>query len=474
MQHLRTINLIALPFALLCLTQAVSAESAKTPVKIIPQHIKGIAVPVATKNISAPMLHKKKVDTEEDKNSTPGKKAVQLKAIPQPVKKMPKPFSGGKIVQPVVGAKVKDTLGITGNSQGGVSKRALMPADAAKNTSRGGFQGLARSRERTQLKSGIILPAVQKAQPPVNLLHVAPAIGNMDAIHDANQARGLEDAKEAAEAAAEAARNMAGAPERPEGINTDFGLGGKGMIGLNGQPIDMSKVPGGGSRFEDPTGRLPVVSGQGERKGGTPWIPADPKDSMKGAAGFDGAAVLGPTRIQKDPDGSITETTWFADGSESIDTRQPNGATSTISVSAPDENGIRSITRLAFDKNGNEIENTLGDVDPVGNPNPDNPDPDGKWARWQAAIGLPGRPDSTRKNPNRVNPGSEGAMPDPKAPRLEIPEDQLVINPDPNAPAYGDRVVRGEGIRKVVAEGSTAGGDDDARGERFGGAGTPQ
>ena len=31
-----------------------------------------------------------------------------------------------------------------------------------------------------------------------------------------------------------------------------------------------------------------------------------------------------------------------------------------------------------------------------------------------------------------MNPGPEGATNDPQAPRLVVPEDQLVINPDPN------------------------------------------
>ncbi len=467
MQHLQTINFIVLSSALFCLVQAVAAESAKTPTKMAPFYNKGAVKQAGTKSILIPASHKK-ANSEEKSSKQDKKKAAQLRVIPKAVPRViPKviPQSAKKSSQllgvatkmskPAVGSEVKAGLsllklavppnrksppsttkgipGIIENSQRGVSKRAVMPVDAAKNTNpatagRGGFQGLARSRERTQLKSGIILPAVQKAQ-----LQVAPAIGNMEAIRDANQGRSLGDAKEAAEVML----NMAGVPERAEGINTNLGLGSKGMIGLDGQPMDMSKVPGGGtgSRYDGTAGGvLPVVPGQGGRKGGTPWIPDDPKGGMKGAAGFDGAAVLGPTRIQKDPDGSITETTWFADGSESTSTRQPNGATSTISVSAPDENGIRSITRLAFDKNGNEIEDTPGDVDPVGNPNPDNPDPDGKWARWQAAIGLSGnRPDSTRKNPNRVNPGPEGAIPDNSAPQLVLTEEQLVADPSLSA-----------------------------------------
>ncbi len=199
MQHLRAINLIVLLSALLCSAQAVTAESAKTT----PQFIKGAVKPIATKNLVAPILRQKEANSE--------KKATQVKAvpkaipkvvpkaafkvIPQPAKKssqppgvvtkMPKPAA-----KPAVAAKVKvgssllkqaappnrkpqpNTIikgipGITGKSQMGVSKKAVAPVGAVKPanpaSSSGGFQGLAKSRE--------------KVQQPVKLLQTGPADG---------------------------------------------------------------------------------------------------------------------------------------------------------------------------------------------------------------------------------------------------------------------------------------------------------
>lgn len=225
MQHLRTINLIVLLSALLCLAQTVTAESAKTTAKTTPQFIKGAVKPIATKNLVAPMLHKKEATSE--KKATQAKvvpKAIPkvvpkaaLKVVPQPAKKssqppdvakkMPKPFDSRNAVKAAAGAKVKagsgllkqavppdrkpqpNTIikgipGITGNSQMGVSKKAVAPVGAVKPanpaSSRGGFQGLAKSREKVQpsgLTSKTTLPAVQKAQQPVKLLQTGPADG---------------------------------------------------------------------------------------------------------------------------------------------------------------------------------------------------------------------------------------------------------------------------------------------------------
>jgi len=91
---------------------------------------------------------------------------------------------------------------------------------------------------------------------------------------------------------------------------------------------------------------------------------------------------------------------------------------------------------------------------------PDNADADGSWARWHAKI-MGQNPDLNLQNPDRVNRGAEGGTSTQQAPRLRIPEEQLVVNPDPNNAGSPNRVPDdgyAERLREHVEEGSTGGG----------------
>ncbi len=366
-----------------------------------------------------------------------------------------------------------------------------------------------------RLPDGVRANAVQKPASPkftpatktpigVGQLPAQATLGNANTLQEANQARGLGGAKDAAEAA----RNVVGLPERPDGINPDLGLGGS-------KGPDLSKLPGhdAGIGFEDPTGRLPVLPNNQDKghTGGAPIGALSPKQAMQGAASQRGGSrTRFPTYI--DPPGPGRRGgggPWLTDDRNDEYGVSPGGnstgAIMTLHFRSRNgrgtraeelgRNGVVGWSEKWLDSNGNidqrsssvnghtvDIYYNSGNaskfVDGVEVPDrpqggidksqdPDSADTDGAWARWWAKLSGQ-RPDLGLKNPNKVNPGPDGAMPEPQAPRLQLPEDQLVVNPDPNNPVSVDGVINEEtaaNLRRTLPT-NPGGGDDDRRGDR--------
>jgi hypothetical protein len=287
-----------------------------------------------------------------------------------------------------------------------------------------------------------------------------------------------------------------------EGIKPDLGLGGgSGMTGADGRPMDMSKLPGGdaGGGFEDPTGRLPDMS---SNRGGNPLRPStNPADWMSGAAGQDsggdsvwyvdrtfgggddgrgyGRDRSGNLHLRRDSDGATRILTPNAQGGNDIVESSPtrNGGTH-VYRNTHHANGDRVVSDEYYDSRGNLVhsQKTVN-----GEPVPDRPqtgidktqDPDSEGnnavADWLIKRGmLDVRPDYSGKPRDKVvNPGPEGAMSDPKAPRLQIPEDQLVINPNPDAASGPGRTPDEGALEREMEERRCMTRDcDDRRGER--------
>ena len=185
------------------------------------------------------------------------------------------------------------------------------------------------------------------------------------------------------------------------------------------------------------------MTGSGAAIGG-PLAAASPKEAMGGAASQDGGDPKIETRVSDD--GTILTIRHSGNprtGVHMIEATemQPNGNYSqTSSHTNPD--GSSSSVTTGYDADGNVTyrgpiishyaDGSPSTFDPRGNPNADNPDPDGKWARWQAKLmGI--RPKATLDDEKQVNPGSDGAMPDNSAPQLVPTEEQLVGDPSLSA-----------------------------------------
>jgi len=266
--------------------------------------------------------------------------------------------------------------------------------------------------------------------------------GNARGIQEADQARQIKDMQ----GVMDAVRNVPGAPERGTNRNLNLGIGGGGSVGPNGNTVDWSKLPGHDAEglenahpMPDPTTpRKNPANAPGDGLSGAPTGPASsPRDAMGGAAGLHVAPALGqklPGSVQTVRTGDYTERTHTYRDSDGwhqvVDTFRNDGTSSQARMDIT--NAGMSGSRTEYDENGNVLDREVFLPDgPAGNPDPENTDPDGKWARWMAKFSGQ-RPDLNLKNPDQVNPGPEGGTSDSKGPRLVVPEDQLVINPDPN------------------------------------------
>jgi len=255
---------------------------------------------------------------------------------------------------------------------------------------------------------------------------------NARGVEEANAARGLNDLK-----GGEALRNIPGAPTPGQNVNPDLGLGN------HDTPMDTSGLPGhdtGPGKGPAGSEYLPELPNNQDKSalGGAPTGAASsPRDIMGGAASTDPKALVvtdKETTEERGPNGTIISTTTitYANGSRRLvqENRDRGG-----------ENELNYRRIITTDAEGNVTldrwrgrhprERGRGPLDPSWNPDPESGDADGAWARWMAKWSGR-RPDlKMKRSIDQVNPGPDGATPNPQAPRLTLPEDQLVINPSP-------------------------------------------
>jgi len=307
-------------------------------------------------------------------------------------------------------------------------------------------------------------PADMKANIPGNVVNTAPKVDvpqgattkvspnikpNLDTtnargVEEANAARGLNDLK-----GGEALRNIPGAPTPGQDVNPDLGLGGHGgLTGPGGRNVDTSSLPG-------------HDTGPGKGPAGSEYLPDLPSNQDKGPSsaglrpsgdlrGIMGGAngmhkIIVPktgisdgrvTRTELGDGGHVIVHTWrdAAGGSHQQSDIFNADGTSAVERTNINSDGSRTRWRAEFDEAGNATnlneEARLPSGDPAGSPDPDNPGYSPEFARWASQFDH-----SAKKGApviNQVNPGPDGATPNPQAPRLALPEDQLVINPSPD------------------------------------------
>lgn len=187
---------------------------------------------------------------------------------------------------------------------------------------------------------------------------------------------------------------------------------------------------------------------------GAPFRPGNPKDALAGAAydhpPFYSADADLPNSMfvrntQRSGDGTIKVTSSFFDSIGNVHTvvdSYPAGSEeSTRWHLTGFLFGGESATTTTYDKDGQVVSVTLPQTtspptgDPDGNPDPDNADPDGKWARWWASNGTGRSPDLSMKTPNQVNPGDpdyEGAGAGTYPSIGAKFAGNIAVNPDPN------------------------------------------
>ncbi len=185
---------------------------------------------------------------------------------------------------------------------------------------------------------------------------------------------------------------------------------------------------------------------------GAPIRPGDPADAAAGAAfthpSFSPAQVPGRQVQQRSgytrQGDHIIESAWHdKNGTIHIVTdRFPAGSDDGSSQTQTDiyTDGTVSTTTTVYDENAEVKYVILPITSPKGNPDPDNADPDGRWARWWATNGSGRRPDLSMKNPNQVNPGDpdyEGAGVGGYPSIGAKFADNFVVNPDPNSMSGG-------------------------------------
>ncbi len=314
------------------------------------------------------------------------------------------------------------------------------PTDLAPATSLPAVQGgiTNKSVKQPDLSEGATPEGITK-------IDTEPALGRGDdKIIEDYQARGTRDAKDM----------VPGLVERPDGINPELGLG-------RDKGPDLSKLPGynTGSEFDDPNPYAPdLPSNEDKGKlGGAPIGPSNPQDAMKGAASqqwpweSDEPTATLPRARSQGPNGRYDFP--GSGGGWRPMVRRPRAPERyyrqvgrTYEVVVDHGNGSYEHIKTTRDENGNMVDQRSWSIDKDGRrtdlgaaekgiaklEGTEGGSGDGAWARWWAKISGQ-RPDLSLKNPNKVNPGPEEGATIPKVPRLQIPENQLVINPDPDA-----------------------------------------
>jgi len=269
------------------------------------------------------------------------------------------------------------------------------------------------------------------------------------AIQGAEQARQLGATK----GALEGLRDITGALKPSNGIEPNTGLGASLFPGKGDRHVfDPTKLPGGlnaESGFPDPMNRLPILpSNQDQSKlGSAPTTPSsDFRTIMGGAAGW-------PS--DNDEDTRVYHSVGITGG---LITRYVRGNTTIVIIQHRQidratgravDIGLTTRIKLTRNQDGTPGVSEIRQTDAEGNvvyeegrppkndfnktQDPNDYQASGSWARWMAKWAGQ-RPDLDLKtNLNQVNPGPDAATPNPQAPQLGVPTQNLVINPDPEA-----------------------------------------
>ncbi len=311
-----------------------------------------------------------------------------------------------------------------------VSPKDLTPAGSLPAVQRGITD---KSVKRPDVSEGATSAGIKKIDP-------GQALGeNAGNILDADRAIGMRDAKD-----------MMDAVRNQTVEEADLGLGRGGDDGITGS--DGRKIVGDGFG----TSKLPGHTAKGLENASPMPEPTTPNNRSANASGE------GPSGSELRPSGDLR---GIMGGAASQNARQ-SFRTGQVGPEGPkdydtDKNtAIRSSqrrvpgliesqnrfiqnaeTEAANDAAVNEATPVIPEEVPVPNQTQD------PYGDSGGGIRLPSeRPLPPGVNPRDmvVNPGPDGAMSDPKAPRLQIPEDQLVINPNPDA-ASGPRRTPDEG-----------------------------
>ncbi|HSH42214.1 MAG TPA: hypothetical protein VK973_08845 [Arenicellales bacterium] len=295
-----------------------------------------------------------------------------------------------------------------------------------------------------------------------------------DAIEQANQARGLKDLTEAMRGGLAVPGFEGGGqdPLKPGGVDlahrdTDnpldrFGDRASGEGGA-GSPFGDNHFMPEPTAPRNQEGETPNAG-----RGGNSLIPSmNPRDWASGARTQDGdEGSGGGDVIQMDPVEIDTRTTVRtergANGSKIVIYTEPTeDGGSFVEVRTEDREGNWIYTRqIRADGDGNVVSDRTrgvdqprwepGPMDPRGNPDPNDPGYSHAFARWHSQF------DHSKKKGapiiNRVNPGPDGATPDPKGPHLRVPEHQLTGNPSPEAWGGGERPMTREEAERFREE----------------------
>jgi len=308
------------------------------------------------------------------------------------------------------------------------------------------------------------LPAVQHEKVTAPSINKVPGnkFENTNALRQANQARGLKESKDAMDAL----RNVQGMPERGKDVNPDLGLGGKGgLTGPGGRAMDMSKLPGHDTgEYGKPAGGeyLPdLPSNQDKGPGNAPLRPSGDLRSIMGGAAANNPNEGVSTSERRNEDGSTTfvKETTDAQGrttsSETTFRKNPNGDLNEHTVTTL-PNGWRHEQNTTYDAGTDRFNyrrqawvNPEGEtvyersrddlsgprwhsngVAPRFSQDPNDPSYSPEFAAWASQFDHSAKKGAPEIN--KVNPGPDGATPNPQAPRIVPGKDQLVVNPDPN------------------------------------------
>ncbi len=285
---------------------------------------------------------------------------------------------------------------------------------------------------------------------------------NAAALRNLNQARGLNDAK----GAAETASNVSNMPKGlGGGMNPDLGLGGGSQAkGLDGKPMDLSKLPGhgaGGFERHEGTEYLPNLPNNQDKGPSNAGLKpsGNLRDVMGGAAQDDGVVSWLRTQynraigreappVERLPLADRPDENQFSDTEPATSVRYADRQVTTIFHRNRDGSYTRQdntlfndgSTNVSYAQYGANGERETADVvikqPPPGSdggldeqPGTEGGSGNAAFNRWAAQFdhsAKAGPPIITQVNPSRAEDGGNATT-------LVIPEDQLVINPSPEA-----------------------------------------
>lgn len=324
------------------------------------------------------------------------------------------------------------------------------------------------------------LSATQRDVAELPAIQADPALsggdlgGRAGVIEQANQARGIGEV-------AELMRDGLAVPGIESGEQNPLNPGGFDIANRDtGNPLDNFRTRPGQEDTDGPFGANPYMpeptaprnqegSTPNAGRGANPFIPSmNPRDWASGASSNHVAPALGsklPGRVETVRTSDYTERThtWTDSNGwhQVVDTFRNDGTSSRNDMHVTETGTTTSHTE--YDENGTVTERvvTLPEEVPESTQDPNSPNYSHEFARWHSQF------DHSKKQGapviDQVNPGPEGATPNPKGPRLRVPEYQLVGNPSPETLSGDERQAqhsREQLLEKIRGPGGHPGDDD--------------